>query len=71
MYKIEFNRLDKQYRFKMNDKLVEKGNLERVTWAAIEYGLDQGELEVVYQTMVKNKHVMCEFGINRYFLISR
>ena len=71
MYKIQFNRLDKQYRFKKNGRIVDVGNLEAMTWTALDEGIQNSEIKIAFETMIKNKHTQAEFGINGYFLFSK
>lgn len=71
MYSIEFNRLDKKYRFKKQGITVDTGSLQEITWTALEYGLANSELTTAFEEMAKNKHTYADFGINGTFIYSK
>lgn len=71
MYSIEFNRLDKQYRFKKQGRIIKTGSLQTIACTALECGLSNSELTVAFEEMNKNKHVYANFGLNGTFIFSK
>ena len=74
MVSIKFNKETKEYlmsKSEPGEAYTVKGDLQKVTEAAILEGVRQEEHTVVYNNMVENNHLEAEFGINGYFLFSK
>jgi len=70
MYRIKFLPAKQVYQIHSKRDGAWEGDLMSISKKAVEMGLDQEELTKAYETMIRTKDLVAEFGINGTFMYS-